>query len=111
MVEDEIMICTARSTNTLTVVRGQDGTAAASHADLDAIAMIYSKEGLSRLYQDHNALWGFSSRPAIHGVYNDAGTGRLVATDFTWVNQGAAPAETTMVTRSPCGVPPIPATN
>jgi hypothetical protein len=33
LVESEIMLCTSRSSNTLTVVRGQEGTAGASHAD------------------------------------------------------------------------------
>jgi len=90
MVDDEIMICTARSTNTLTVSRGQDGTTGASHSDLAPIGMIFSAEGYYRLQRDSDALWGYASRPPIHGVYDAAGTGRLVATDFTWVNQGGA---------------------
>ena len=90
MVDDEIMVCTSRSTNTITVVRGQDGTAAAAHDDLSPIRMIYSAQGINRLMQDHDPLWGYSSRPALHGVYDDAGTDRLTATDFTWENQGGA---------------------
>lgn len=90
MVDSEIMRCTARSSNTLTVVRGQDGTSGASHSDDALIRMIYSKQGIDRLFQDTDALWGYASRPPVHGVYNDAGTGKLVATDFTWVNQGGA---------------------
>src|ERR1700744_5996876 len=36
IVDSEIMYCTSRSSNVLTVVRGQEGTTAASHADLTA---------------------------------------------------------------------------
>lgn len=40
VVESEIMFCTARSSNTLTVIRGQEGTTAASHADTVPVAHI-----------------------------------------------------------------------
>jgi hypothetical protein len=86
------MIVTARSGNSLTVIRGQDGTTAASHADLSPIAMIYSSQGFSKLFQDNVALWGYESQPPASGVYNDAGDGRLTVDDFTWVNQGGASA-------------------
>lgn len=36
-IESEIIFVTSRSTNTLTVLRGQEGTAAASHADTTAV--------------------------------------------------------------------------
>jgi hypothetical protein len=94
MVDSEIMVVTARSSNTLTVVRGQDGTSAASHSDLAPIAMIYSYQGFSKLFQDNMGLWGYGSMPAASGVYNDAGTGRLTGGDFTWVNQGSASVAT-----------------
>lgn len=87
--EQEIMICTARSGNTLTVVRGQEGTTPEAHADDAEISLIYTAGSLSRIMQDFSGEWGYSSNLP-NGVYNDAGTGRLVSTDFTWVNQGGA---------------------
>lgn len=90
MVDSEIMICTARSSNTLTVTRGQDGTSAASHADLATIAMIYSTEGLTRLLQDSEPLFGYSSRKPTMGLWGDDGKTILMASDFTWNNQGGA---------------------
>ena len=39
VVSQEIMLCMARSGNTLTVVRGYEGTGAASHSDLDNIVL------------------------------------------------------------------------
>jgi hypothetical protein len=90
MVDDEVMIVTAISSNALTVVRGQDNTSAASHSDDASINMIYSAEGLGRLFNDFVGLWGYSGVPPVSGVFNDAGTARLGTGDFTWVNQGSA---------------------
>lgn len=89
MIDSEIMICTARSSNTLTVTRGQDGTAAASHSDAAAVNMMYSQQSLTRMFQDNDPLFGYSS-VLPHGLYNDAGTALLTTSDFTWLNQGGA---------------------
>jgi hypothetical protein len=88
--ESEIMICTARSGNSLTVVRGQDGSSAASHSDGTTISMIYSQQGMSRLLQDSDGLFGYSGRPPMLGIYDDDGSTILDSADFTWVNQGGA---------------------
>jgi len=90
MVDSEIMVCTARSTNTLTVVRGQDGTTAASHSDNADVAMIYSQQGLNRLFHDQGGLWGYAGGHPVQGIFNDAGDSLLTTTDFTWTNQGGA---------------------
>jgi hypothetical protein len=84
------MVCTARSTNDLTVVRGQDGTAAASHADTEAVSMIYSQQGLTRILADNVRLGGYSGRPPVNGIFADNGISKLTTSDFTWQNQGGA---------------------
>ena len=45
-IEDEILKVTARSTNTLTVVRGQDGTTGASHSDGSTVSAIITETNL-----------------------------------------------------------------
>ena len=90
MVDSEIMICTARSTNTLTVTRGQDGTSAASHSDLATICMVYTSQGFARLMQDNDPLWGYSSAKPLSQLFDDDGSTILTASSFTWQNQGGA---------------------
>ena len=48
-VEDELMFCTSRSSNTLTVIRGQEGTTAASHADGVNVNHVLSAAGIQGL--------------------------------------------------------------
>ena len=92
MVDDEIMVVTARSTNTLTVVRGQDGTSAASHSDLATIALIYSSQSLGRIFQDNDPLFGYSSVKNQGLLLADDGLTALTLSDFTFQNQGGASA-------------------
>jgi hypothetical protein len=90
MIDSEILICTARSTNSLTVSRGQDGTSAASHSSGATISMIYTAQGLSQLFQDDNAMTGYSSLTPQQGLWADDGSTILTSSDFTWQNQGGA---------------------
>lgn len=46
LVDSELMLCTARSTNTLTVTRGIESTAAASHSNGVAVTHVLTKGGL-----------------------------------------------------------------
>ena len=91
-IEDEIMIVTARSTNDLTVIRGQEGTSAASHVDTSTVTHVLTAGGLTRWAQDNDPLFGYASSPPLGKIMNDAGTTPLVVSDFTWVNQGGATA-------------------
>jgi len=47
-IESEIMLCTSRSTDTLTVTRGQEGTAAVSHSSGVVVAHTLTKAGLDQ---------------------------------------------------------------
>lgn len=87
VIESEIMLVTARSSNTLTVVRGQEGTAAASHADGLTVQHVLTGGGLRRIIQD-NRIFNPSAPPL--GVLSDGSGGILTASSFTWANQGGA---------------------
>lgn len=88
--EDEIMICTARSSNTLTVTRGAEGTTGASHADLKTITHVLTSDGFDRLGKDSVALWGDSTLAPLNRLVASNGTTLLTSSDFTWTNQGTA---------------------
>jgi len=64
LVGSEIMLVTSRSSNTLTVTRGSEGTTAASHSDLDPVEFIYTKGSFETLLGDYNQSGGYASRPA-----------------------------------------------
>jgi len=89
IIGSEIMLVTARSTNTLTVVRGQDGTSAASHSNADPVGLIYSQQGITDLLKDNDALFGYSGRKPF-AIYGDNGSTILTSSNFTWTNQDSA---------------------
>lgn len=88
MIGTEIMICTARSSNTLTVIRGQEGTTGAAHADDDDVLHIVTKDGLFQLGRDNDP-WFNTSRPVLAQIIDSSGV-ILTSADFTWFNQGGA---------------------
>ena len=73
-VEDEIMQVTARSTNTLTVVRGVEGSTAASHSDTSQVSTIITSGGLDA-YLEESVAWN------LHGNAYNAWDGRHVLLD------------------------------
>lgn len=85
IIESEILLCTARSTNTLTVQRGAEGSTAASHSSGMNVVHIATSGGMERWSKDVDPMRG--AQPAF-GVYNDAGDAPLVAADFTSINFG-----------------------
>ncbi len=85
-IEDEIMLVTAVSSNTFTVVRAQEGTAGASHADTEDVLQVLTAEALLTWARDNVALWG-NSLPL--GSITDETGDVLVASDFTEINGGS----------------------
>jgi hypothetical protein len=85
IVEDEIMLVTARSSNTLTVVRGAESTVAASHSSGLEIAQVLTSGSLDRYGKDNVPNWGHSSRPSLNSITNASGT-VLTASSFTATN-------------------------
>jgi hypothetical protein len=80
IVESEIMLATARSSNTLTVVRGYEGTSAVSHADTLLITHILTADAVDRMAKDNVELWGY--RPPLAKLVADDGSTLLTSSDF-----------------------------
>lgn len=83
LVDTEIMLCTARSTNTLTVVRGQEGTTAATHSNGAAVTLIVTA-GVMQQYGRDNVPGFDGSRPPFRLC--DASGDTLTSASFTTVN-------------------------
>jgi hypothetical protein len=83
-IDSEILQVTAVSSNTLTVVRGIEGTTPASHANGSTVSQTLTVGGIQRWAQDNDPLWGSTRPPS--GIYSASGV--LVASDFTGVNDG-----------------------
>jgi hypothetical protein len=60
----EIMFCTSRSTNTLTVIRGYEGTVAASHADGDPALHVLTAGAIDAIRRDILCAAGMISHEA-----------------------------------------------
>ncbi|MGA2502350.1 MAG: hypothetical protein ABSH20_31805, partial [Tepidisphaeraceae bacterium] len=80
LVDDELMLCTARSSNTLTVTRAIEGTTLASHAAAALISQVVSQGGVQRYLRDNDPLFD-TTRAAFRII--DASQNRLYAADFT----------------------------
>lgn len=81
IVGSETMLCTARSSNTLTVVMGYESTTAASHASGSTVSQILTVGGLLRNRQDDLHFAGGSQPPV--GRLLDASGNVLTSSDFT----------------------------
>jgi hypothetical protein len=115
----EIMKVTARSSNTLTVVRGQDGTTGASHTGGDVVTLVLTKRSLDAFRSDNvvDDTYANMFSPTVNGrlyvannapyiARDDGTTSKWVAgllwpmkkralSDFTWNNQGSATSNET----------------
>jgi hypothetical protein len=89
IVEDEVMLVTSVSGDTLTVTRGAESTTNVAHDDAKAVAMVMTKGSIEETMKD----W-------VNPYFNDASAYfyqllsstdiTLDSTDFTWDNQGSA---------------------
>lgn len=88
IIDNELLLVTARSTNTLTVTRGIEGTAGASHSNGADVTAVLTAGGIDQLVDDVTA--GYSDRYPCRFLDENGNT--LTVSDFTWVNQGTATA-------------------
>lgn len=93
IVDQEIMLVTNNSSNTLTVVRGQENTLAVAHSDGALVNQILTKEGLQRYLRDSIPMFDSPSETSNRlNVFENAAGTTLTAASFTWVNQGSSTA-------------------
>jgi hypothetical protein len=90
IIDDELMIVSDRSSNTLTVVRGAEGTTGASHLDDAPVTHVITADALDRVGKDNVMLWGASTFPPLNKLVGTDGKTILTSADFTWQNQGGA---------------------
>ena len=88
-VNTEIMLVTAVSGATLTIVRGAEGTVAAAHSVGDVVTGIVTAAAIEQMAKDYTPLW--KNTPQLGSLVDGSGNNLGVA-DFTWVNQGSAAA-------------------
>jgi len=86
--QNEYMLCTGRSGDTLTVVRGIEGSAAAAHGNGITVAQILTVDGFERHIVDNVPLFG--QFPVLNKLVAANGSTPLTSADFTWVNQETA---------------------
>lgn len=89
IIGSEILLVTAVSTNTFTVVRGQEGTAAASHTDGDAVTLVLTEGSLVRFLRDNFPLAGATELPPQNSL-TDSNGDPITSGDLTWVNQDSS---------------------
>lgn len=91
LVENELMLVTARSGATLTAVRGIEDTIAAEHPDGSTVRVIVTEGALEKHMSDFNALYIPNGTPPFRLFKADGSP--ATRTDFAWFNQGSASAE------------------
>ena len=91
-VEQELMLVTARTADTLTVVRAIEGTTAAAHQAGVQAALILTEESIRRLFADHNPMFGSGLPPGPLNSLTDGTGAALTESSFSWINQSTTTA-------------------
>lgn len=86
-IEDELLLCTARSTNTLTVTRGIEGSTAASHGDDISVKHILTAASFLKLIEESNVRGTYANLPTASRPGR-----RYIATDnpFEYYDNGSS---------------------
>lgn len=113
LIDSEIMLVTAVSSNTFTITRAQEGTLAVSHVDGSIVTQVLTTGSLSQILSDAVTRAAYSSKPTNERAgklfiptdgylaeYDDGSTWRpfgfaskftpVIDSDYSWVNQGDA---------------------
>lgn len=89
LIGSEILLVTAVSTNTFTVVRGAEGTTAASHTSGDTVTLVLTADSVVRFLRDNVPLAGATEVPVQNSLTDSTGA-QIESTDLTWVNQDSS---------------------
>lgn len=92
LIDKELMLCTARTGNTLTVVRGIEGTSAVAHDDNSRVMFILTAESVRKAFSDYYPNVGNTNVLVPQNLLLKGSTQLLTTSDFSWVNQGSAVA-------------------
>ncbi len=87
LVEKELVLCTAVTGNTLTVVRGIEGTTATSHASSAAVVHVLTQAGVQAFLRDNIPL--VDTQPPLRLTDSDGNP--LTASSFTVIKSGSTP--------------------
>lgn len=90
VIDFELILVTARSGNTLTVVREIENTVAATHTDATDVKAVITEGAIEKFWEDYSALYVANSTPPCR-LFTTTGTPATQAS-FTWANQGTATA-------------------
>ncbi len=91
-IESEIVIATARTDDTITIVRAQEGTTAAPHQNGVQVAVVLTKDSFRKLFSEHVPMFGAGIQPGpLNSLTDDAGVA-LTESDFSWINQSTTTA-------------------
>lgn len=87
LIGSEILLVTAVSTNTFTVVRGAEGSTAAVHSNSDPVTQVVTAGGLQQMVKDYAPFYGL--KPICNSMTDISGN-PITSADFSWVNQGTS---------------------
>jgi hypothetical protein len=85
VIDQEIILVTARAGNTMTIVRGQENSTGATHGNTAAVTAIVTQGGIDKWITDHVDPYAFVKNPS--RLVDEAGV-TLTSADFTILNEG-----------------------
>ena len=88
IIESELLLATARSSNVLTVERGIEDSTPAAHVDGKPVRVIVTEGSLKQFWSDFAPLYMPDSTPPKR-IYDSSGD-PIGQSDFTWFNQSTA---------------------
>jgi hypothetical protein len=88
----EVVVCTSRATNVLTITRAAEGTTAVEHPSGTRVTLTLTPESFRRYVADEVEMVHNNIALCDYGIFDER-KNRLTSADFTWVNQGTATVE------------------
>lgn len=90
LIEDELLLVTAVSGDDFTVVRGIEGTTAATHSASTQVDLIVTKKSVQAHLAGAIPLFGMNQQVGPLNSLTDTSGNALTSASFSWVNQGSA---------------------
>jgi len=90
IIDSELMLVTARATNSLTVVRAYEGTTGVSHLTLADVRAVITAGALDQFWSDFNPMYLPNALPK--RIFSTSGA-PIGQSSFTWYNQSTSTSE------------------